>query len=30
MLLYGLWEGELQDTLLDDLAFAWGTGRPAR
>ncbi|MGW1833779.1 hypothetical protein ACWCO0_23045 [Streptomyces tubercidicus] len=24
LLLQGLWDGELEDTLLDDLAFAWG------
>jgi hypothetical protein len=30
LLLYRLWEGELEDTLLDDLAFAWGARRPTR
>jgi len=30
LLLYGLWEGELEDTLLDDLAYAWGARRPTR
>lgn len=30
LLLYGLWEGELEDVLLDDLAYAWGVRRPTR
>lgn len=28
LLLYGLWEGELEDVLLDDLAYAWGSAAP--
>ncbi|MFJ2960185.1 hypothetical protein [Streptomyces sp. NPDC087270] len=30
LLLYRLWEGELEDVLLDDLAYVWGVRRPAR
>lgn len=30
MLLCGLWEGELEDTALDDLAYAWGVRGPRR
>jgi hypothetical protein len=30
LLLYGLWEGELEHTDLDDLAYAWGARRPTR
>ncbi|MFF6961692.1 hypothetical protein [Streptomyces sp. NPDC008317] len=30
LLLYGLWEGELEDVLLDDLAYVWGVRRPTR
>ncbi|MDJ0466980.1 hypothetical protein [Streptomyces sp. H27-C3] len=31
LLLDGIWEGELEDVLLKDLAFAWGSRfRPGR
>ena len=30
LLLYRLWEGELEDVLLDDLAYVWGVRRPTR
>ncbi|WP_143052928.1 hypothetical protein [Streptomyces sp. 2112.3] len=30
LLLYGLWEGELEHTDLDDLAYACGARRPTR
>lgn len=28
LLLQGVWDGELEDILLDDLAFAWGALAP--